>query len=95
MVGVSAGILVLFPHAQGGKFRYLVFPHALGKLSQASRTSCVCFHSTFLVVGFIFPWMGCRFCNVKDWIGFPHIFGAAGAFSTHVFLQFHMFLPWL
>ena len=44
-----------------------------------------CFHSMFLVVGFIFPWMGGHFCNTKDWVCFPHIFGAAGAFSTHVF----------
>ena len=39
----------------------------------------------FFVVGLIFPWTGGRFCNAKDWVGFPHVFGAAGAFLNHVF----------
>ena len=39
----------------------------------------------FLVAGFIFPWMGGCFRNARDWVGFLHVFGAAGAFSTHDF----------
>ena len=60
-----------------------IFPSR--ELSQASRTSCVCFHPMFLVVGFIFPWIGGHFCNAKDWVGFPHVFRVAGAFCTHIF----------
>ena len=59
--------------------------------SQASRTSYVCFHSMFMVVGFSFPWMGGHFCNARDWVGFPHIFGVAGAFSTHNFVVSFVF----
>ena len=55
------------------------------ELSQASRTSCVCFDSTVLVVGFIFPWMGGHFCNAKDWVGIPDVFRATCSFSIHVF----------
>ena len=55
------------------------------ELSQASRTSCVCFHPTFLVVGFISHGGEVIFCNDRDWDGFPRIFGVAGAFSTHDF----------
>ena len=40
----------------------------------------------FLVVGFIFPCMGGHFFNSRDWVGFPHVFGVAGAFSTHIFV---------
>ena len=45
-----------------------IFPSC--ELFQASKTSCVCPHSMFLFLGFIFPWMGGCFCNAKDWVLF-------------------------
>ena len=40
-----------------------IFPSR--ELSRASKNSCVCFLSMFLVVGFSFPWMGGRICNSR------------------------------
>src|SRR5713101_683659 len=46
-----------------------LFSFTLGILGSSWSFSCV-FHSTFLVVGFIFPWMGGRFCSAGDWAVF-------------------------
>ena len=75
---------------------HLCFPFFLtillhiGAFGSSWSFSCF-FHSTFLVVGFIFPMDGRSFLQCWGLGCFPHVLGAAGAFSIHVFGSFMCF----
>ena len=63
------------------------FPHVLG----ATGVFPVCLDPTFWLLASFFPWIGGRFCNARAWVVFLTFFGAAGAFSIHVFGSFMCF----